>query len=166
MRKSLILAAMLAVGVAGCATTNNPENAMATAEDMNPQAVIDVPGITKDEIFDATNRYIAETFNSAKAVIDYTDKPSGTIIGNASFSYPCVGAMECIGKGGFYVMAKIKVEAKDGKFRLSFSNEQLGIPAPVAIYSKRDADAAKQRFDETAKSLKAYIETRKAAGSW
>lgn len=165
-KNTAAIAVAIAIGLAGCATVKDPTYINATPEEMAPQTIVEVPGFTKDEIFDATNKYIAEHFNSAKAVIDYSDKPSGTVIGNAAFSYPAQGALESIGKSGFVVMAKMKVEAKDGKFRLSFSNEQLGIPYPVAIYTKRDADAAKQRFDETAKQLKEYIESRKSAGNW
>ncbi|MBN1404781.1 MAG: DUF4468 domain-containing protein [Opitutales bacterium] len=44
--------------------------------------VIELDGMTRNEIFDGVELWIAENFTSSKAVIDLKNKEQGVIIGN------------------------------------------------------------------------------------
>lgn len=98
-----------------------------TEADRTFERVVEAPGYSKDQIFEATKIWIAENFRSAKAVLEYENKEAGTIIGNGAVRYPCSG-MECIGKGNWKVLFTMRTDMKDNKFRLTFSNIQLSWP--------------------------------------
>ena len=50
------------------------------------------------------------------------------MIGNGIIQYPCNG-MECLAKNDWKVPFTIKVEMKDQKFKISFTNIKLSWPA-------------------------------------
>jgi len=93
------------------------------------EQVFEAPGHTKDEIYNAAKIWIAESFRSAKAVIEYDNKDEGTIIGNGLIPYPCKGAFDCLGKPDWKVRFTVRIDTKDDKFRLTFSNMNLTWPA-------------------------------------
>ncbi len=100
------------------------------------EGVFEAPGFTKDQIFTATRIWIAENFRSAKAVVEYENKEEGTLIGNGVISYPCNG-IDCIAKGNWKVPFTMRVDMKDQKFRLTFSNLRLTWP-PSSNYPAAD----------------------------
>lgn len=97
------------------------------------QKVVEVPGFTKDQIFDAVKIYIAGNFKSAKAVLEYENKVNGTIIGNGRIYYPFHS-----GTGGFVrdalrnwmVSFTMKIDIKDGRFRCTFDNIAIHMDEP------------------------------------
>ena len=62
-----------------------------TDSDRTFERVVEAPGYSKEQIFNGTKIWIAENFKSAKAVLEYENKDTGTIIGNGIISYPCSG---------------------------------------------------------------------------
>ena len=96
--------------------------------DKNFERVVEVPGYSKDQIYVATKIWIAENFKSAKSVIELDSKDDGIIIGNGIISYPCSG-MDCMTKSDWKVPFTIRVDIKDQKFKLAFSNIRLSWPA-------------------------------------
>ncbi|MFC1505193.1 DUF4468 domain-containing protein [Thermodesulfobacteriota bacterium] len=119
--KKLLFALLVILLVFGCVQ-------QVKQEDLKIQKVYDVPGFKKDHIYSQTKIWIAENFKSAKAVIEHDDKDSGVLIGNGIIPYPCKG-MECIAKGDWKVPFKMRVDVKDNKFRLTFTNLMLSIPS-------------------------------------
>lgn len=84
---------------------------------------------SKEAIFQAAKMWIAENFKSAKSVIEYEDADSGTIVGNGSIAYPCTGGWTCrVRAESWRVTFTMKVEAKNGRFRLSFTNVLMSYP--------------------------------------
>lgn len=71
-------------------------------------------GKPKAEAFDLSLRWMAKSFKSAKAVIEYSDKETGTINGKGTMSVP--------GGLGFPVVVKfaIIIDVKEGRSRLTF----------------------------------------------
>lgn len=148
--KQLIVSviAFFAVSI-GAASAATPAQ---LAEVQKPiEQVFEAPGHTKDEIYNAAKIWIAESFRSAKAVIEYDNKDEGTIIGNGLIPYPCKGAFDCLSKSDWKVRFTVRIDTKDDKFRLTFSNMNLtwpaayrsGIATPAhdgPIYSKKDRD--------------------------
>ncbi|MFE0305554.1 DUF4468 domain-containing protein, partial [Bacillus altitudinis] len=51
--------------------------------------VIEVPNKSKDQIFEDSKIWIAQSFKSANNVIQYADKSTGSIIGKGNIQYPC-----------------------------------------------------------------------------
>jgi hypothetical protein len=86
--------------------------------------------IQKDKIYRQTKIWIAENFRSAKAVTEYDDKEQGTIIGNGNIKYPCAG-LDCVAKHDWSVHFTMRVDTKDEKFRLTFSNLRISWPPRV-----------------------------------
>jgi len=83
-------------------------------------SVYTAPGIKKDSLYDGVKTWIAETFKSSKSVIELDDKANGNIIGNGVLDDITCG-QTCMGKP-HDVSFTMKVDIKDEKFRLSFSN--------------------------------------------
>jgi hypothetical protein len=120
MKKVILLACVLLVGCASAAVMR--ERAEYTFE-----RVFEAPGYSKDRIFEGSRIWIAENFRSAKAVIEHENRESGTIIGNGVIPYPCSG-FGCIGQGDWKVFFTMRVDIKDQRFRLTFSNLRLSWP--------------------------------------
>lgn len=117
-----------------------------TEEERTVVQVYEAPGFTKEQLFVASRMWIAQNFKSAKAVIEYESKDEGTIIGNGNMTYPCGGGFSCMLKADWRVPFTMKVETKDGKVRLTFTNIHLawpasyrsGISSPAADFPVRD----------------------------
>lgn len=124
---SLILL-MLLITLIGCAGMQQ-----VPASELEFQRVVEVPGFSKDKIYNATKIWIAENFRSAKAVIEHDDKEGGTLIGNGNIQYPCRG-VECIAKSNWKVHFKMRVDVKDDKFRLAFTTLRMTAPPSYSTY--------------------------------
>lgn len=128
--------------------------------------VIDAPGRSKDEIFTATKIWLAETFASSKAVIEDADKEAGRIIGNGSMPYPCRG--KCEWAGIWNLKFTIRVDMKDGKFKITYSNIQtsthMGDWGSYQI--KEDQPNIKLAFENLNQSLQTYVTKEKQKANW
>jgi hypothetical protein len=115
----LVLVALIQAGCASMQPITDTERTF--------DAVYEVPGFTKDQIFNSTKIWIAENFRSAKAVLEFENKEQGVLIGNGSIKYPCSG-LECLAKDDWTIPFTMRVDMKDGKFKLTFSNLRLAWP--------------------------------------
>jgi len=113
---------MIFIFLAGCAGLQPITDA-----DRILERVVEAPGYSKEQIFNGTKIWIAENFKSAKAVLEYEDRDAGILIGNGIIPYPCRG-LECIAKVNWKVPFTMRVDIKDQKFRLTFSNLHLSWP--------------------------------------
>lgn len=125
-----ILAFSVIVGCAGVQP--------ATTIDHTFEKVFNTPAHSKEQIFNGTKIWIAENFKSAKSVLEYENKDTGTIIGNGIIPYPCSG-LECTARGDWKVTFTMRVDIKDQKFRLTFSNLNLSYPYAYNPYYSRQA---------------------------
>ena len=109
-----------AVSISGCAST--PRLAQ-PADYAAVEYVAEVPGLKAPEVYDGLKYWIAENFRSAKQVIDYEDRANGVIIGNGVVPNIILssGLAQISLNGSF----KMKAEAKEGKFRLTFSQFEI-----------------------------------------
>lgn len=119
MKKLMIIVVML--GLVGCAGLDRAPDA-----DKPIEFVLDVPGKTKDQLFSASKSWIAETFVSAKSVIDDADKDSGRIIAKGRIKHPCVKGFAC---GGKLIGFTLRIDTKDGKLRTTFTNPTVYTPS-------------------------------------
>ena len=118
----LFLLGLFLMACAGMATVKE--------EDKTFSKVYNTPGFSKEQLYEGGKIWIANTFKSAKAVIEYDNKENGTIIGNGYIKYPCNG-LDCIAKGNWKIGFTMKYEAKDERFRLTFESLTLSWPSSV-----------------------------------
>jgi len=139
--------ALAALSICGCAGMEaiSPEEPVV-------EVVVEVPGLAKDKIHDATKIWIAQNFGSARAVVDVDDKAAGIIIGNARIKYPCSG-MGCLGKGDWQLAFKMRVDSRDARFRVQFFSLTLILPPPYG-----DRPLVRGEIDDSRPTLAAFGE--------
>lgn len=116
--KRLLIAGIVGVGLVGCVTLPTPtEKKM---EDITE--VVNIPDKSKDQIFEGSKIWIAQSFKSANNVIQYADKEVGSIIGKGNIQYPCDGFIDCGAFGSDRVNFTIKIDSKDNKARVVISD--------------------------------------------
>lgn len=145
MRKIKLAAIYILLVLSGCA-------GMQPAKESSIESVVDVPGRTKEQIYVATKIWIAETFHSAKAVIENDDKEAGRVIGNGIIAYPCNG-IGCFGKEGWKIGFTMRVDTKDQKFRLTFSNITFIMPPSTYVPSGLERGVLQEEFDNARPAL-------------
>ena len=104
--KKVVYSIILLLVLAGCASMQQVDQSENYFE-----RIVHATGVPKDKIYNSTKMWVAENFRSAKAVLEYEDKESGTIIGNGTIKYPCSG-LECIGSGDWKVFFTMRVDIK------------------------------------------------------
>jgi hypothetical protein len=134
--KSFFYAITMCLFLASCASQGKE-----ASTSLEYQEVITIPGLAAEDLYEKSHRWIAETFKSAKAVIEYANKEEGQIIGNGvvdvSYSlYPYPTAFT------------LNLEAKDGKIRATFNNMRFTgknewMPWRQSYMKKFSAEAAR-----------------------
>jgi hypothetical protein len=79
--------------------------------------VVELPGMTKDQIFSAAQNYFAYRYKDAQSVIQKSDKDEGVIIGKGLF-LDVYSAMDFSATNYFSVWHLLRIDAKDGKMRV------------------------------------------------
>ncbi|MFK3846638.1 DUF4468 domain-containing protein [Stenotrophomonas sp. NPDC078853] len=141
------------------------------------QKVFDATGMSKEAIYGAGRQWIAENFRSSKAVIEYEDVAEGVIIGQANMPYPCASAMECLGKPDWTVRFTMRMEAREGRFRLTFTNVRLHWPAKVnagvaqpefegAVRRERDLEKIRPKLEAFGAGIQSKLANRAASNEW
>lgn len=169
--RSLLVTVLIVFALAGCAGMQPVKE-----EDRTFATVVETPGHSRDQIYNSVKIWIAENFRSAKSVIELDSKEEGIIIGNGIINYPCSG-MDCMAKHDWKVPFTMRVDMKDEKFRLSFSNIKLswpasynsGISSPAyngPVNSQGDMDAIKPVLLKFGDEIKASIGSSKNSSDW
>lgn len=128
---NILLILGLALLIMSCATVKPSEVKGMTK-------VVDVPGVSKDELFVRASSWMVETFNSSKSVTQYSDKEAGIIKGKYVIDFPQLTAQGSCD-------ATITIECKDEKCRLIIDD-----PYDFRvkdIYSTRIVNMTQKGFD-------------------
>jgi hypothetical protein len=147
-----------------------------TDEDRRIEQVYEVPGHTRDQIYSAARMWIAENFKSAKAVIEYENKEEGTLIGNGIIQYPCSG-FSCVLKEDWTVPFTMRVETKEGRFRVTFTNIHLAWPARYSsgistaasdfpVRRQKDIEIIRPKLLEMGEAVKAAVIRNENSSNW
>lgn len=137
----------------------------AQEQDMTYQAVITLPGQTKDVIYEKSRQWIASSFKSGKAVLEYENRQEGIIMGNGSMPRP---ASSINLTGGGTVSFSMKEEVKDGKARITFTNLMVNSAVSYSPVHgvigggnfpimQADVEGVHQTFGSMAVDLEAFI---------
>ncbi len=149
-RHALIFIALL---VSGCATGVHP----VAQEDLSFNNVYQAPGVPQDEIIPAANIWVAENFRSAQDVVQHVDET--TLIVKGNLPYPCKG-FECVGRGNLRIGFTMRVDARDERFRVEFS--QIELP----INQQREYDRLRPVIEQQGHSLADHIIGGEDLGDW
>src|SRR5262249_29962950 len=107
---------------------------------------LEAPGTPKERIFDATKAWFTDTLRAESKSIEYENRQEATLVASATIPCPCSGA-DCIGKHDWKLPFTMRVDIKDARFTVSFSNVRLTWPeisyrsaysGPVQPYGKWD----------------------------
>ena len=95
------------------------------------EKIIDVPNVSKNDIYIKANAWFAEYFNSAGSVIEFSDKDAGKIMGNFVFTY--TQSLE-----PWIVKQIISVDIKENRVRFRISDPYVKHNSnnPPMIYRK------------------------------
>jgi cation transport regulator ChaB len=87
------------------------------------EGIVDVPGKTKNQLFQSAKNFLLEAFVSAKAVIETEDKEDGVL--NCKAIHPVVLKLNFMYNGYFNDEMIIQINCKDGKYRYRFYDFRL-----------------------------------------
>jgi len=139
---------------------------VAPMEDRSMQKVHDID-LTKNEIYDKSLEWMAQTLSGSREVIELKDKDSGKIIGKGITSF-----RGKIGIGSTNVLCRFTliVEAKDNKYRTTYNNfvglwgESYNRPEPLE--QKKYIDAVKAKLAVIDGDLYNYLKKSKSNANW
>ena len=153
----LVLALLPVVALTGCMPSLIP------ARETSIQKFIEVPGMPKDVIYEKSRIWIAKTFRSSKAVIEYENKETGLIIGNGVIHYavPVGIGMET----QVPVRFTMREDIKDGKIRITFDNLLEGTMGNPVKY-QQSMDKISPRLHALANELGSFIRESKMDREW
>ena len=144
--KAIILISTLLL-LSGCATPESMGLIPLKKDQAETSKIIDIKGATKDELHERAKQFVADSFKSAQAVIQYESKEQGRIIGKG-----VVGGYTEVGFSSYYLSYNFSfnIDVKDGKARLTTSN-YIHIPSnqPITYI---------QRFNEIKPQLESLNE--------
>ncbi len=133
----------------------------APAEEQYYQKVFEVD-LSKQKIYEETLQWMAESFVSSKAVIEYKNEKEGTIIGNGAVEIRPVGYVGYLGY-------TLKIEIKDKKYRVTSCCYRKADSTNIhpSHYTKRRSVAyARGRIEELANDLYLYLNKEKKPDNW
>jgi hypothetical protein len=112
--------ACIGLFLAGCMTMPAPAD---QSDYAGFEYVTNVEGLKKDALYEGVKLWVAENFRSAKQVLDFENKDQGIIICNGVIPNIVLdtGMIKMPQQAAF----KMKVEVKDDKMRLSFTQYQI-----------------------------------------
>jgi opacity protein-like surface antigen len=161
--KKLLLAALLLAALSSQANAQSWKNPLpldSATHRVVYTGVVAVPGATKDELYSRAREWFATNFGSAKAVLEMDDREAGKLIGNANSQFMLVfGGI--LASTPMRLWRTIRVELKDGKYRYTLANFDMGSPTsgqaaarPVESWFDKPAEFAK---DGTPKKVTASV---------
>ncbi|AOY88673.1 hypothetical protein BKP64_11090 [Marinobacter salinus] len=147
----VIIAPLLsAVFLSGCASfEQTPQSELS-----KPITYIyEFPGEDADDLYSRSRLWVAETYNSAEAVITFDDQETGTLKGTG------------VGSAVWSLFERhykynLGIDVKDGKTRLQFSNFQplrMGDVAGIDPSYREAYEIMKRDLEQTAKSYQSYM---------
>ncbi|MDR2584809.1 MAG: DUF4468 domain-containing protein [Prevotellaceae bacterium] len=136
--------------------------AVAPTASLKAEKVIEMPGVSKDDLFIRANEWATKQFRFPESVIEYSDKDAGTIMGKYTTDYSMKGHAT-------RTLQTMIIEIKDEKVRITIEDPWYRYIANPSYRKQVLADRAltlvKKRWDETIisfeETLKNATTTRK-----
>ncbi len=161
MKKYLIYSALTVLFFMGCASTP-PE--YAPSENLFIQEVSEVPGFSKEELFNGARIWVAESFSSALDVIQYANRDQGVIVGKTSI--PHERTSQFGGPNRFELRFTVVAETKDDKIRTTFKDLRLMGGFGFDPLLKADMEAIRPKLEDAVRALVASFEKKSEMEEW
>lgn len=130
--------------------------------------VVEAEGFTQQQLYGGISEWIALNFASAKAVTDHSDPERGVIIAKGNTPLTSGGLFSSSERIHF----TMKVDTKDGKFRLAFSNlerswdgSKYNKPAPFP-YGYKTFKKAKKRLLAFGNEILKFLASPEGQTDW
>jgi len=156
----MILAAALAF--VGCGT--RPDRKPAAPDELTVREVWQVPGFTKDQLFDAANRWVGTNFSDDVDVIQYANRRQGIVVGKTFIPYQRPDAIGL--KEKYDLRFTLVVEVKDGKVRTTFTDLHLFSLKEIGTIYDTDIKIIRNRLNRQVQRWIASLTTVKKDDSW
>lgn len=105
--------------------------------------VIEVPGVSKSELYDRAYAWFVSTYKSAKDVIQMADKESGKIIGKGWFTHPF---------SKLKVDHSVTITVKDGRYKYTITdfvfNDRMNIGGIMTTLNETMEDTYREMNPE------------------
>jgi hypothetical protein len=155
--KKILLAALLLAGYGTHAQSTNlallPVDS--TTHRISISQVVEVPGVSKAELYSRAREWFAKTFGSSKAVLEMDDREAGKLVG--TFNTPLKMASGVGVSLDMLLWRGITIDLKDGKYRYTFTNYNIGAPtspAANARHAEQYLEVNKFNYDKDGKPKK------------
>jgi hypothetical protein len=142
--------------LSGCMPTLVP------AKTTTVQKIIEVPGVSKEVIYERSMVWFAQTFRSSKAVIQYENRETGVIIGQGIVHYFLSYGLA---SGDVPVRFTMKEDIKDGRVRVTFDNLLEGTKEIPVTY-QLSMDYIRPKLLSLADDLGAALVKPATSDSW
>ncbi len=139
MKKNLVVIGIILMSLffTACASTSSDAPVKTSSV-----TVIEVLNKTADELFILANSWAVDTFKSAEAVIEFSDKDAGIIKGSFTAD---VGDFWT---GTVTTKTTITIETKDEKARISFTNPMMKYSPDTLFVPKGWVDCTPDRLSD------------------
>lgn len=146
----IIFAGLLFIAV-GCAS--EPDPVPADNEDLNLQIVKEIPGCSKMQIFEQAKLWLSTYFSSDLDVIQYSDRYKGVVLGQ---TYIPFARPKKFGRDDrFEFRFKVKIDTKDNKVRVTFSDMYIYGVFGVGQIFKEDMEEVRPKLEKSVDTLAA-----------
>lgn len=133
------------------------------------ESVLEVPNLTKEQVYTKSKAWIAKKFVSANDVIQFDDKESGSMLVKGMADFPCSG-WRCVGLSDYQISFTIKIDTKDGRIRTIYSDflqvqrpsarATMGFPIqPTPIYIEYGKTETAKYVESLNQDMKSYLES-------
>jgi len=89
---------------------------------------IDLPGMTKEEIYVISSEWIARHLYSKGHIIEVADKNTGLIVANGFIEYPTEGILEVMDKVQYTISFTMQANIRDQGMTIFFRDLMIDIP--------------------------------------
>jgi hypothetical protein len=129
----------------------------AAAQPFTAEIIRPVP-LLKDPLFSLTVLWIAESFRSARDVIQLQDKELGTIVGNGAYDMNVGLSFMPV---RIPVTYKMRIDVRDNRYRMTFSDVRLmldGGAKPIEDTNRESNERSmREHFQKLADSLDGHL---------
>jgi hypothetical protein len=146
----IIIAGLLFIA-AGC--SSEPDPVPAGKDELKLEIIKEIPGFSKMQIYEQAKLWLSSGFSSDLDVIQYSNRYKGVILGQTYI--PHVRPKKIGRDERFEFRFKVKIDTKDNKIRVRFTDMYLyGVFGVDQIY-KKDMEEVRPKLEKSVEILAA-----------
>ncbi|MFW5635342.1 MAG: DUF4468 domain-containing protein [Thermodesulfobacteriota bacterium] len=161
MKRYLYYLGVLALILWGCA---GPPPEYAPPEDLFIQEVSEIPGVSKEALFNGAKIWVAKSFSSDLDVIQYANREQGVVVGKTSIPHERPSKLG--GPERFELRFTVVAETKDEKIRTTFKDLRLMGGLGIDPLLASDMEVIRPKLEESVQALVASYEKKSEMEDW